>query len=291
MHTPKLAHSQNSLHSPALVRRLIRIANIRHDDVVVEIGAGRGIITRQLAKICSKVIAIEYDAALYDKLKHDLRAMDNVELHCGDFLTYDLPAHEFKIFANIPFNVTAAIIARMTTGDRLPTDAYLVVQEEAARKYAGLPYARESLKSLLIKPQFKLSIVHHLANTDFVPAPSVHIVFLHMHKRHIPLLKDAEYKQYRGFLCFVFSRHGKDIEERTRAIFTRPQLGHLAREWQFSTAARPVDLSVDQWLGIISHYLTGVSAEKQRLVQGAEKRLLKQQSRLAKIHRNRRNQP
>ena len=286
MHTPKLAHSQNSLHSPALVRRLIRITNIRHDDVVVEIGAGRGIITRQLAKVCSKVIAIEYDAALYDELKHDLRAMDNVELHFGDFLTYDLPAREFKILANIPFNITSAIMAHITTGDHLPTDAYLLMQEEAARKYSGRPYSKESLKSLLIKPQFKPRVIHHFANTDFVPVPKVRIVFLHMHRRRVSLLKDTEYKRYRDFLCFVFSQHGKDIEERTRAIFTRPQLGHLARKWQFSTAARPIDLSIDQWLGIFLYYMTGVSAEKQRLVEGAENRLLKQQSRLVKIHRS-----
>ena len=291
MHTPKLAHSQNSLHSPALVRRLIRMTNIRHDDVVVEIGAGRGIITRQLAKVCSKVIAIEYDAALYDKLKHDLRAMGNVEIHCRDFLAYLLPKREFKIFANIPFNITSAIMAHITKGKHLPADAYLIMQEEAARRYSGRPYARESLHSLLIKPRFKLRIIHQFANTDFSPIPNAHIVFLHIHRRNVPLLREAEYEQYRDFLCFVFSQHGKDIEERTRAIFTRPQLSRVAREWRFSAAARPIDLSVDQWLGIFSYYLMGVSAEKQRLVQGAEKRLLKQQSRLAKIHRNRRNQP
>ena len=285
MHTPKLSHSQNFLHSRALVKRLIGMTNIAGDDVVVEIGPGRGIITKQLAKVCSKVIAIEYDVGLCEKLRRDLRAMGNVAIRCGDFLTYDLPAHEFKIFANIPFNITSAIMAHITTGLHLPTDAYLIVQEEAARKYSGLPYSKESLKSLLIKPQFKLRIIYHFANTDFSPVPNAYIVFLHMHRRNVPLLKEAEYKQYRDFLCFVFSQHGRDLGERMRAVFTKPQIRRLAQEFGFSTAARPIDLSIDQWLGVFCYYLMGT--EKQRLVQDAEKKLLRQQSRLAKMHRNR----
>ena len=287
MYIPKLAHSQNFLHSSALVKRLMNMTNITSDDIVVEIGPGRGIITRQLAKVCSKVIAIEYDVALCNKLRHDLRAMGNVEIHCRDFLAYLLPKHEFKIFANIPFNITSAIMAHITKGKHLPADAYLIMQEEAARRYSGRPYARESLHSLLIKPRFKLRIIHQFANTDFSPIPNAHIVFLHIHRRNVPLLREAEYKPYLDFLCFVFSQHGKDIGERTRAVFTKPQISRLAREWRFSAAARPIDLSVDQWLGVFSYYLTGVSAEKQRLVEGAENRLLKQQSRLVKIHRNR----
>ena len=287
MHIPRLSHSQNFLHSSALVKRLISLTNITRDDIVVEIGPGRGIITRQLAKVCSEVIAIEYDVRLCDQLRHDLKGIGNVDIHCRDFLTYALPAREFKIFANMPFNITSAIMARITTAVNLPTDAYLIMQEEAARRYSGRPYARESLNSLLIKPQFELSIIHHLANTDFVPVPHVHIAFLHIHRRRVSLLDRAECKRYRDFLCFVFSQHGRDIGERTRAVFTKPQLGRLAREWRFWMAARPIDLSIDQWLGVFSYYLTGVSAEKQRLVEGAENRLLKQQSRLVKIHRNR----
>ena len=291
MDTPKLSHSQNFLHSHALVNRLINMTNIAGDDMVVEIGPGRGIITRQLAKVCSKVIAIEYDVALCDKLKRDLGSLSNVKILRGDFLTYPLPKHQFKVFANIPFNITSAIMARISTGVHLPADAYLIMQEEAALRFSGRPYAKESLQSLLIKPQSKLRIIHQFANTDFSPVPDVRIVFLHMHKRHIPLLKGLEYRQYRDFLCFVFSQPGKDLGQRMRLLFTKPQISRLAREWQFSTTARPIDLSVNQWLGVFSYYLAAVSGEKQRLVEGAGKRLLRQQGRLVKMHRNRATRP
>ena len=69
MHIPELSHSQNFLHSPALVKALIDLTNINRGDVVVEIGPGKGIITRQLAKACASVVGVEYDAALCEKLR------------------------------------------------------------------------------------------------------------------------------------------------------------------------------------------------------------------------------
>ena len=254
---------------------------------MLEIGPGKGIITRQLAKACSRVIAIERDACLCHKLKHDFRSVSNVLIHSGNFLTCHLPGREFKIFASIPFNITSAILAHITKGLHLPTDAYLLLQEEAARKYAGLPYAKESLKSLLLKPRFELTILRRLANTDFSPVPRADIMLLHLHKRPSPLLRDHEYRQYKDFLCFVFSQHGADIGARMKSVFTQPQLRRLAQAWRFSLTARPIDLSLNQWLGIFSYYSTAVSLEKQNLVHGAENRLLQQQHRLVKIHRNR----
>lgn len=79
----------------------------------------------------------------------------------GDFLQYELPeGKEYKVFANIPFNITAEIIHKITEKNRAPQDAYLVIQKEAAWKYIGYPYYKESLRSLLLKPYFEFRILH-----------------------------------------------------------------------------------------------------------------------------------
>ena len=280
MNVPQLSHSQNYLHSASLVKRLIRLTSIGREDLVIEIGPGKGIITRQLAGVCRRVIGVEYDAGLYAKLKCYFDAVDNVAIHHGDFLSYPLPRGEYKIFANIPFNITSAILAHITKGPRLPADAYLVMQEEAARRYAGLPYSRESLRSLLLKPWFELSIAHKFANADFSPVPGVDIVFLRMHRRPTPLLRAGQYGLYKDFLCFILSQRGRHIGEAMRLVFTGRQVERLARDWGFSTIARPVDLSLTQWLGVFSCYCAAVSTEKQRIVQGAGRRLARRQNRL-----------
>lgn len=279
MNVPQLSHSQNYLHSTSLVKRLIELTSIGREDLVVEIGPGKGIITRQLAGVCRGVIGIEYDAGLYANLKRRFDATDNVVIRHGDFLSYPLPRGEYKIFANIPFNITSAIVAHITTAPRLPADAYLIMQEEAARRYAGRPYARESLDSLLLKPWFEPSIAHKFANTDFSPVPGVGIVFLHIHRRPRRLLGTDEYGLYKDFVCFIFSSRGRDIGERMRLVFTGRQIERLAREWRFSATDQPCDLSFRQWLGIFSYFSTGVSANKRMIVRGAAGRLLRRQNR------------
>jgi 23S rRNA (adenine-N6)-dimethyltransferase len=280
-------HSQNFIRSASVVGKIIRLANLTRDDLVVEIGPGRGIITKQLARVCSHVIAVEYDSALCHHLWNSLASIPNLRVIRADFRHYHWPDREYKVFASIPFKITSDIIAKITTSSRSPTEAYLIVQAEAARRFAGPPYHHESLKSLLLKTRFELSILHSFRSTDFRPTPKVDIVLLRLRKRHPPILTAADDQKYRDLLCFAFSERGADVATRLSRIFTRQQIKRLARDNAFSLSARVLDLSFAQWLAVFRYYLTGVVQDRQKLVEGAEKRLLRRQTRLTRIHRSR----
>ena len=283
----RLWHSQNFLRRVSVVKKIIRLANLSDEDLVLEIGAGTGIITRQLARCCRQVIAVEYDRSLCQGLRRALSGHSNVEIVRADFRHYALPDREYKVFASIPFEITSDIVAKLTTGGRPPSEAYLVMQAEAARRFAGAPYDRESLKSLLLKPSFELSVLHTFRRTDFCPAPKVNVVLLRIRRRHSPMLCPEEELKYRDFVHFVFSEHGGDVAARLRPIFTRRQLTRLARDNGFVMSARVTELSFPQWLAIFRHYLEGVAYQKQSIVAGAERRLFRRQARLEKIHRSR----
>ncbi len=280
-------HSQNFIRSVSLAREIIRLANLTTNDLVIEIGPGRGIITKELARVCSQVIAIEYDRSLCHDLRSSLGGIENLDIVCADFRRYDLPDREYKVFANIPFKITSDIMAKITTGGRSPAEAYLIMQAEAARRFAGSPYDRESLKSLLIKTRFELSLLHAFRNTDFWPTPKVDVVLLRLRKRHPPILSAADDRKYRDLLCFVFSEHGTDVTARLARIFTRRQIKRLARDNSFSMSAPVVDLCFGQWLAVFRYYRAGVAGDRQKFIEGAEKRLLQRQDRLTKIHRSR----
>ncbi len=279
--------SQNFIRRVSLASEIVRLADFARNDLVIEIGPGKGIITRQLANVCSQVIAVEYDQSLCRHLAKSLGGIGNVKVVCADFRQYDLPKREYKVFANIPFKITSDIVSKLTAGVRSPNDAYLTMQVEAARRFAGPPYDHESLKSLLLKPEYELFILHAFRNIDFRPTPKADVVLVRLRKRSLPILAVAENQKYRDLLCFVFSEHGTDIIARLGRIFTRPQLTRLARDHGFSLSARIVDISFAQWLAIFRYYLTGVIRDRQKLVQGAETRLLRRQSTLTKIHRSR----
>jgi len=180
----RIKYSQNFLRSRELIKKLLNKSSICSNDLVLEIGPGKGIITEQLARGCIKVIGVEKDRKLCDGLFQKFRENNKVEIKCEDFLKYRLPAEEkYKIFSNIPFNLTADIIGKITSADNPPEDAYLIVQEEAAQKFSGSLYGKERQYSLLLKPWFEVKIMHHFKRTDFYPVASVEIVLLRIKKR------------------------------------------------------------------------------------------------------------
>ena len=134
-HRQSVAYAQVFLRDPALVDRLLARSSIGPDDLVYEIGAGKGVITARLAVRCRQVIAVEHDPRLIGPLRRRLAALPNVALYQADFLAFPLPETPYKVFANPPFNRTSAIVTRLTTGPCSPDDTYLVMQREVADQF------------------------------------------------------------------------------------------------------------------------------------------------------------
>ena len=146
----RISFAQNFLTSPKLVRRLVGMSTIGPSDTVCEIGPGNGIITAALATVAKQVIAIEKDPELVRRLRERFRSFDNVEIVENDFLDYRFGTRNGKIFANIPYNLTAQIVRKILSEPSNLSEGYLILQKEAARKFSGTP--RETLFSILVKP-------------------------------------------------------------------------------------------------------------------------------------------
>src|SRR6266700_6588255 len=122
-------YSQNFLKNPCLIDQLLNRYNLRPEDTIYEIGPGKGIITERLAQRCRQVIAIEKDPCLVELLHRRFAHVPNIIIHEGDFLQFRLPISHYKVFASIPFNITTAIVTRLTTATIPPDDTYLIVQK------------------------------------------------------------------------------------------------------------------------------------------------------------------
>lgn len=190
-----LSASQNFLTSRRTVVRVVKLAKLNAKDHVIEIGPGKGHITRVLAESCGRVTAVELDPRLFQTLEKKFENHSSIHLIQGDFLNMPLPgSHAYKIFANIPFSITSEIIRKITEARNPPTDAWLVVEKGAAKRFMGLP--RENLRSLMLKPFFECVMVYHFNRNDFHPAPSVDTVLLHLRRKEqpdIPLGMRASY--------------------------------------------------------------------------------------------------
>lgn len=244
--------AQNFLKSPGLVRRLVDASGIGPADTVYEIGPGRGIITTELARRAGRVIGVEKDARLVRHLLERFQGAENVEIIEKDFLRFPIVERNYKIFASIPYNATADIVRKILYTPPAPSEAYLIMQKEPARKFSGS--SGETLFSVLAKPFVEFRIVSHLKRTDFAPVPNVDSVLLRIQRLGRSLIQRDETHVYRDFVSYGFGRWKSYLRLAFKDVFTYKQWKRLAHDLHFPLNATPTQLSFEQWLGLYEGY-------------------------------------
>ena len=239
--------SQNFLTDRKLIYFLIKKAGLTKQDTVLEIGAGKGHITRALSSSCRTVIAYEIDGRLYEKLKTQVGA--NVRLYHGDFLRCALPRSPYKVFANIPFSKTTAILNKLTQADILPQGMWLVMERGAAMRFCGL--SGENLHSLLIKPFFVCRIIHKFRREDFHPTPRVDVVLLELERKEKPDIEPAQRHAFSAFLSHSL-RYGL---YGSRALLTKKQIAMALRAAHLPPIGASGEMLYVQWLCLFRCWL------------------------------------
>lgn len=257
-------YAQNFLIDRKFVRSLVNKAQFGPTDLVLEIGPGSGIITRELAQTAGQVQAIEIDRNLIPELQKSLSDCPNVEIVAGDILKIPLPDKPFSIFSNIPFNITSPIMQKFLWAKNPPQEAWLIMQQEAADKFIGEGASTES--SVLFQPWFTFHQAAHINRFEFRPVPSVHASLLHMVARQRPLLEEKHKKTYYQFVSFGFRTWKKNLKIGFKNVFTYSQWKRLAHDNKFAIESKPNELSLEQWLAIFRYFLIGVADEKKQLI-------------------------
>lgn len=195
------AYGQNFLASRALAAQLVRDADVRKDDLVVEIGAGTGLLTAELAKHARTVLAVELDTALASGLRRRFAARYDVTVVEGDALRVALPREPFRVVANLPFNASTAILQRLLDPTLSLQRADLVLQWEVARKRAGRP---RSALSAAWAPWWRFRLGRRIPPEAFRPRPAVAAAVLVAERRRAPLLPPESFEEYGAFVRSLF---------------------------------------------------------------------------------------
>ena len=239
--------SQNFLTSRRLIERLVKKTGLSKQDTVLEIGAGKGHITKVLSDCCERVIAYEIDKKLSERL--NLQIASNVQLYTADFLKCNLPKSAYKVFSNIPFSRTTEILHKLTNASPLPDGMWLVMEKGAAKRFCGLP--KENLNSILLKPFFEANIIYYFKREDFHPAPRVDVVLLELRRKELP---DIQPTQKRDFYAFV--SHGLRFGLfGARALLTKKQIAMALRLAGLPPIEPSGDILYIQWLCLFRCWL------------------------------------
>ena len=163
---------------------LIGHSNLKKRDLVIEIGAGSGVITGALSHRVNKVIAIEPDPATAKKLKENLAKhnIENVEVVEQDFLDFELPEEPYKVFSNPPFHLSSEIVHKLIEADNPPEAFYLILQKQFALKLLNTDRHYTSQLGLKVIASYQTKIRYPLKPTDFTPPPAVPCVLFEAKK-------------------------------------------------------------------------------------------------------------
>jgi 16S rRNA (adenine1518-N6/adenine1519-N6)-dimethyltransferase len=155
---------------------IVATAELKPDDMVVEVGPGLGILTRELAQKAGGVVAIELDDGLAALLKKTLAAYQNVTIINGDVLKIEpkelTKGRDYKVVANLPYYITSPVLRHFLEASAKPRTMVVMVQKEVARAIAARP-GDMSLLSVSVQFYGEPKIISIVPPESFYPAPEV----------------------------------------------------------------------------------------------------------------------
>ena len=205
---------QNFLVNPAVCPKIAELGGAKAGVCALEIGTGVGVLTKELAERCEKVIAVEIDTSLKPILEETLADYDNVEIVFADVMETDLaallaekaPGMEVVVCANLPYYITSPVIMRVLES-RLPVSAMTVmVQKEVAERMVAKPGGKDyGALSVSIQYYTEPEIAFIVPPESFIPAPNVDSAVIVCKRRTVPPVEVCDEKLFFKVVKAAFS--------------------------------------------------------------------------------------
>lgn len=246
---------QNFLTDRKVVQKILAAAELKGDELVVEVGPGKGMLTEQLVTSARRVIAIEKDYALFNFLWEQFSTTKNLELVHADALLTSPPPVPYFWIANIPYSITSPLLDHFIRDnpDRLPIRAVLLVQKEVAEKICAKP-PRMNVLALHVQTFGKPKMVATVSRHVFSPKPKVDSAIIRI---DFPPPKE-------GHLAFNVERYFSLIHSafgHKRKMLRATLPVELLKKADIEPTRRPETLSIEEWRKVaavhLSRYPTG----------------------------------
>lgn len=239
----KKSFSQNLIKDKNLLRKMVALAGITHDDCVVEIGAGQGDLTRAIAGSAGKVTAVELDRDMIPYLDSLKEEIPGIEIVPRDILTVDIANFalhgKIKVMGNIPYGITGPIIFKIIEGRSVIESAFLTVQKEIGERITAKPGTR-SYGSLSVVCQLvaDVKVLMRLKAHVFLPPPKVDSIYFSM----------------------LFKDDGSDVDDHLMS-FVRAAFSHKRKFMRNALRKKYPDQLIDELYGLM-HFPRSVRAEE-----------------------------
>ncbi len=251
--TARKSLGQNFLVDSRIVSRILAFAEVGPDDVVLEIGPGRGALTAQLARTAGRLVAVELDDGLVASLRDRFASAANVEIVHGDarelpFETLFAAGERYKLIANLPYYAASRIVRRFLTTDPRPASMVVMLQREVAKTMAATPGGM-GLLSVMVQLYGVPKIGFSVPPRAFRPTPKVTSAVVRIDVLDTPALELDSEERFFTLVTAGFSAPRKQLHNSLANGLGVPAESARAMLESAGIEARrrPGTLSVQEW--------------------------------------------
>lgn len=253
---PKKSLGQNFLTSVPARIEIVKAGEIIPSDTILEIGPGKGFLTRALLDTDAHVVALEKDKDLIPLLSETFSkevASGQLEVIGGDALEFNPTRSDYKLIANIPYYITGAILSRYLSHQHQPSMMVVLIQKEVAERVCARD-KKESLLSLSVKAYGDPKLVYRVSRGSFNPIPSVDSAVLQIKN----ISRNHFKNQYHEDLFFklihaAFAHKRKFALSNIQSVFKQNNIVELFEQENLSPKVRAEDVTLATWIAISLH--------------------------------------
>lgn len=183
---PRKKLGQSFLVDTNVIKKIAAAANISSDDIVVEIGAGIGVLTENIAHIAKQVIAVEIDSQLVQTLHKQLIGHQNIEIYAGDIIEFDFSLifnkykAKVKVIGNVPYSISSPVIFHLLSFRSIINSFTLMLQKEVVHRLVSMPNNKSyGVPSVLLQMYAEVERLFDVSATCFYPRPKVESSIIH----------------------------------------------------------------------------------------------------------------
>lgn len=255
------ALGQNFLVNPAICPKMAEMGGAKKGTGMIEIGTGIGVLTKELAERCDKVVCIEIDDRLLPILDETLSDYDNVKVINNDVLKVDLKKlieEEFgdmpvSICANLPYYITSPIIMNILEAKLNINSITVMVQKEAAQRICALPATREvGSVSIAVRYYSEPKLLFNVKRGSFMPSPDVDSAVIRLDVRKTPPVEVKSEKNFFKVVRGSFSQRRKTLSNTLSSSLkmSKQDVIEILDKAEIKKTARAEELSLQEFAKI-----------------------------------------
>jgi len=253
---PKKSLGQNFLIDKNIQKKIIRACQLTNEDIILEIGAGLGDFSAQLAACAKKLYALEIDQRLYPELEQKLSAYNNCKIIKSDILKFEINKflqaekikQKIKVIGNIPYYISSPIIEHLIDYRHSIGEVFMTVQKEFGRRVCAGPGSKDyGSFSCFAQYYARCRILFEINKRCFKPVPKVDSSFLSLKFREKPAVKVDEEAGFFKLIRAAFNQRRKTLRNSLEGLLDRQELAMLLDSAGINRNVRPEDLSLEQF--------------------------------------------